>query len=88
MCNIKYKLPNFSKYISIVKSEDLLKCSYFQQHDTCVISLVGEIICLSVWQECLLGVLRSKTVVYVTHQVEFLPTADLILVSIYCYSMS
>lgn len=38
---------------------------------------------LNVWQECLLGVLSSKTVVYVTHQVEFLPTADLILVSIY-----
>ncbi|WJX84280.1 Canalicular multispecific organic anion transporter 2, variant 2 [Trifolium repens] len=32
------------------------------------------------FKECLLGVLRSKTVVYVTHQVEFLPTADLILV--------
>jgi hypothetical protein len=30
-----------------------------------------------------MGVLSSKTVVYVTHQVEFLPTADLILVSIY-----
>jgi ATP-binding cassette, subfamily C (CFTR/MRP), member 2 len=40
-----------------------------------------------VWQECLLGVLSSKTVVYVTHQVEFLPTADLILVSIYSYSI-
>jgi len=45
--------------------------------------LVSEIVCLIVWQECLLGVLSSKTVVYVTHQVEFLPTADLILVSIY-----
>ncbi|CAI8586992.1 unnamed protein product [Vicia faba] len=32
------------------------------------------------FKECLLGVLSSKTVVYVTHQVEFLPTADLILV--------
>nr|POF14570.1 isoform 2 of abc transporter c family member 3 [Quercus suber] len=30
--------------------------------------------------ECLLGLLDSKTVVYVTHQVEFLPAADLILV--------
>ncbi|PNX54656.1 ABC transporter C family member 3-like protein, partial [Trifolium pratense] len=32
------------------------------------------------FKECLFGVLSSKTVVYVTHQVEFLPTADLILV--------
>ncbi|VAH58464.1 unnamed protein product [Triticum turgidum subsp. durum] len=31
-------------------------------------------------QECLLGALASKTVVYVTHQIEFLPSADLILV--------
>ncbi|KAG6515686.1 hypothetical protein ZIOFF_026115 [Zingiber officinale] len=30
--------------------------------------------------ECLLGLLSEKTVVYVTHQVEFLPSADLILV--------
>jgi hypothetical protein len=77
----------FDNHVQLVFYLRLLKCSYFQQQDTCVISLVGEIICLSVWQECLLGVLRSKTVVYVTHQVEFLPTADLILVSIYCYSI-
>ncbi|CAK9308687.1 unnamed protein product [Citrullus colocynthis] len=32
------------------------------------------------FKECLLGVLSSKTVIYVTHQVEFLPAADLILV--------
>ncbi|KHN43880.1 ABC transporter C family member 3 [Glycine soja] len=32
------------------------------------------------FKECLLGLLCSKTVVYVTHQVEFLPAADLILV--------
>ncbi|XP_023873586.2 ABC transporter C family member 3 isoform X1 [Quercus suber] len=32
------------------------------------------------FKECLLGLLNSKTVIYVTHQVEFLPAADLILV--------
>lgn len=32
------------------------------------------------FKECLLGLLHSKTVIYVTHQVEFLPAADLILV--------
>uniref|UniRef100_A0A1D1XDX3 ABC transporter C family member 3 n=1 Tax=Anthurium amnicola TaxID=1678845 RepID=A0A1D1XDX3_9ARAE len=32
------------------------------------------------FKECLLGMLSSKTVIYVTHQVEFLPSADLILV--------
>ncbi|XP_042503640.1 ABC transporter C family member 3-like isoform X2 [Macadamia integrifolia] len=32
------------------------------------------------FKECLLGILGSKTVIYVTHQVEFLPSADLILV--------
>ncbi|KAL6999149.1 Canalicular multispecific organic anion transporter 2, variant 2 [Sarracenia purpurea var. burkii] len=32
------------------------------------------------FKECLLGLLGSKTVIYVTHQVEFLPAADLILV--------
>ncbi|XVF70837.1 hypothetical protein PTKIN_Ptkin11bG0194100 [Pterospermum kingtungense] len=32
------------------------------------------------FKEVLLGILGSKTVIYVTHQVEFLPAADLILV--------
>jgi ATP-binding cassette subfamily C (CFTR/MRP) protein 2 len=32
------------------------------------------------FRECILGMLASKTVVYVTHQMEFLPVADLILV--------
>lgn len=32
------------------------------------------------FNECILSLLHSKTVVYVTHQVEFLPAADLILV--------
>ncbi|KAJ4794702.1 ABC subfamily C transporter [Rhynchospora pubera] len=32
------------------------------------------------FKECLLRLLESKTVIYVTHQVEFLPAADLILV--------
>ncbi|XP_042505581.1 ABC transporter C family member 3-like [Macadamia integrifolia] len=32
------------------------------------------------FKECLLGILGSKTVIYVTHQVEFFPSADLILV--------
>lgn len=32
------------------------------------------------FKECLLGLLDTKTVIYVTHQVEFLPAADLILV--------
>ncbi|XP_043691518.1 ABC transporter C family member 3-like [Telopea speciosissima] len=32
------------------------------------------------FKECLLGILGSKIVIYVTHQVEFLPSADLILV--------
>ncbi|KAL8116632.1 hypothetical protein AgCh_022978 [Apium graveolens] len=31
------------------------------------------------FEECLLGILREKTVLYVTHQVEFLPAADNIL---------
>ncbi|XP_054796177.1 ABC transporter C family member 3-like isoform X3 [Prosopis cineraria] len=32
------------------------------------------------FKECLLGLLSSKTIIYITHQVEFLPPADLILV--------
>ncbi|XP_042518498.1 ABC transporter C family member 3-like [Macadamia integrifolia] len=32
------------------------------------------------FKECLLGILGSKTVIYITHQVEFFPIADLILV--------
>ncbi|XP_058788046.1 ABC transporter C family member 3-like isoform X5 [Vicia villosa] len=32
------------------------------------------------FKECLLGLLKTKTVIYITHQVEFLPDADLILV--------
>uniref|UniRef100_A0A7N2LD86 Uncharacterized protein n=1 Tax=Quercus lobata TaxID=97700 RepID=A0A7N2LD86_QUELO len=30
--------------------------------------------------ECLMGILKEKTILFVTHQVEFLPAADLILV--------
>uniref|UniRef100_A0A7N0TIL3 ABC-type xenobiotic transporter n=1 Tax=Kalanchoe fedtschenkoi TaxID=63787 RepID=A0A7N0TIL3_KALFE len=33
-----------------------------------------------VFQDCLMGILKEKTILYVTHQVEFLPAADLILV--------
>ncbi|XP_004510151.1 putative ABC transporter C family member 15 isoform X2 [Cicer arietinum] len=32
------------------------------------------------FKECLLGILKEKTIIFVTHQVEFLPAADLILV--------
>ncbi|XP_042394595.1 putative ABC transporter C family member 15 isoform X2 [Zingiber officinale] len=32
------------------------------------------------FKNCLMGALRDKTVLYITHQVEFLPEADLILV--------
>ncbi|KAL7125995.1 hypothetical protein ABFS83_14G154600 [Erythranthe nasuta] len=32
------------------------------------------------FKDCLMGILKEKTIVYVTHQVEFLPAADLILV--------
>ncbi|CAJ2659690.1 unnamed protein product [Trifolium pratense] len=32
------------------------------------------------FKECLLDLLKTKTVIYITHQVEFLPDADLILV--------
>ncbi|EPS69672.1 hypothetical protein M569_05085, partial [Genlisea aurea] len=32
------------------------------------------------FQDCLLGILKEKTILYVTHQLEFLPAADLILV--------
>ncbi|CAI9103408.1 OLC1v1001877C1 [Oldenlandia corymbosa var. corymbosa] len=32
------------------------------------------------FKDCLMGILKDKTIVYVTHQVEFLPAADLILV--------
>ncbi|KAK4439716.1 ABC transporter C family member 3 [Sesamum alatum] len=33
-----------------------------------------------IFNECILGLLDSKTIIYVTHQVEFLPAANLILV--------
>ncbi|GAV92771.1 ABC_tran domain-containing protein/ABC_membrane domain-containing protein, partial [Cephalotus follicularis] len=32
------------------------------------------------FRDCLMGILKDKTILYVTHQVEFLPAADLILV--------
>ncbi|KAJ0970834.1 hypothetical protein J5N97_018793 [Dioscorea zingiberensis] len=32
------------------------------------------------FKDCLMGILKEKTILYVTHQVEFLPDADLILV--------
>lgn len=31
------------------------------------------------FEDCLMGILKDKTILYVTHQVEFLPAADLIL---------
>ncbi|XP_022717852.1 putative ABC transporter C family member 15 [Durio zibethinus] len=31
------------------------------------------------FQDCLMGILKHKTILYVTHQVEFLPAADIIL---------
>ncbi|KAG8363121.1 hypothetical protein BUALT_BualtUnG0002400 [Buddleja alternifolia] len=33
------------------------------------------------FQDCLMGILMDKTIIYVTHQVEFLPAADLILIA-------
>ena len=32
------------------------------------------------WQEYIMRALKGKTLIYVTHQMEFLPQADLILV--------
>ncbi|GJN26595.1 hypothetical protein PR202_gb14539 [Eleusine coracana subsp. coracana] len=32
------------------------------------------------FKDCVMGILKEKTILYVTHQVEFLPSADLILV--------
>ncbi|CAL5028383.1 unnamed protein product [Urochloa decumbens] len=32
------------------------------------------------FKDCLMGILKDKTIIYVTHQVEFLPAADFILV--------
>ncbi|CBI16747.3 unnamed protein product, partial [Vitis vinifera] len=32
------------------------------------------------FKDCLMGILKNKTILYVTHQVEFLPAADFILV--------
>ncbi|TVU13624.1 hypothetical protein EJB05_37044, partial [Eragrostis curvula] len=32
------------------------------------------------FKDCVMGILKDKTVLYVTHQVKFLPAADLILV--------
>lgn len=40
------------------------------------------------FQECVLDLLKTKTVIYITHQVEFLPDADLILVSDLQFSFS
>jgi len=37
-----------------------------------------------VLQDYILTALADKTVIYVTHQVEFLPAADLILVCLCC----
>ncbi|RVW22636.1 putative ABC transporter C family member 15 [Vitis vinifera] len=33
------------------------------------------------FKDCLMGILKNKTILYVTHQVEFLPAADFILVA-------
>lgn len=38
-------------------------------------------LCSPFMQECLMRLLSSKTVIYVTHQLEFLNAADLVLVN-------
>ena len=39
-------------------------------------------------QECVRGALRNKTILLVTHQVDFLHNVDLILVSVILFSVS
>jgi hypothetical protein len=39
-------------------------------------------------QECVRGALKNKTIVLVTHQVDFLHNADIIYVSALCFTTS
>ncbi|KAL9303512.1 hypothetical protein ACSQ67_020775 [Phaseolus vulgaris] len=64
---IGYKKPleqNDIPDVDIKDSAEFLTCSFDE----------------SLRQECLMGILKEKTIIFVTHQVEFLPAADLILV--------
>jgi hypothetical protein len=69
----------------------LLECDYRSKDYLLLLSIELKLP-TCILQECLFGYLASKTVVYVTHHVEFLPSADAILVSwqqmpgILCYT--
>lgn len=43
--------------------------------------MIKFIILMDIMQKCLMQLLHNKTVVYVTHQLEFLDASDLVLVS-------
>ncbi|KAL8098288.1 hypothetical protein AgCh_031160 [Apium graveolens] len=65
--------------IEVVAEEEVLKDAEVEPRKKVVVNTplegnTGE------KQECLLGLLESKTVIYVTHHVEFLPAVDLILI--------
>lgn len=65
----------FSCYVSLYLMEELSK---FIQNFPKMVHLMKARICV---QECLMRLLSSKTVIYVTHQLEFIDAADLILVN-------
>ncbi|RVW57753.1 ABC transporter C family member 3 [Vitis vinifera] len=70
----------FGKEMDRERYERVLDACYLKK-DLEVLSFGDQtVIGTRLFKECLLGLLGSKTVIYVTHQVEFLPAADLILV--------
>ncbi|KAL6322612.1 hypothetical protein AAG906_014282 [Vitis piasezkii] len=70
----------FGKEMDRERYERVLDACYLKK-DLEVLSFGDQtVIGTRLFKECLLGLLGSKTVIYVRHQVEFLPAADLILV--------
>ncbi|KAL5208407.1 hypothetical protein ABZP36_032842 [Zizania latifolia] len=65
-----------SPWIQSGKIEDNILFGTEMNRESAVDAQTG----LHLFKECLIGFLASKTVVYVTHHVEFLPSADVIMV--------
>uniref|UniRef100_A0A0A0L975 ABC-type xenobiotic transporter n=1 Tax=Cucumis sativus TaxID=3659 RepID=A0A0A0L975_CUCSA len=68
----------------IEKLSGTVKISVYQDADIYLLddpfSAVDAHTGTQLFEDCLMGALKEKTIIYVTHQVEFLPAADLILV--------
>uniref|UniRef100_A0A7N2LEH7 ABC-type xenobiotic transporter n=1 Tax=Quercus lobata TaxID=97700 RepID=A0A7N2LEH7_QUELO len=83
----QYESAKYNKTVkacALTKDFEIFPCAY-QDADIYLLndpfSAVDAHTGTQLFEECRMGILKDKTILFVTHQVEFLPAADLILVS-------